>query len=736
MNRAVSAVVVALCAFAAHGDLAEHVDPFVGTSGTGHAFPGACVPFGLVQASPDTGNFNWHHCSGYRHEEEKIVGFSQTHLNGTGWMDFGDAMLMPVRGDAKRPDFPASRKSAEKASPGFYRVSLAEADADVEVTASEHVGFYSIRFRGPTRKQVLIDCQYGIAWKQDLLSAHVLTSAVGLVGHDAIVGSVTRTGWVTRTYSFKAVFSKPWSALEKLPPRDNRERADRYLATFDLCEDEPLLVKVGISAFGGVAGAEKNLRAEVPGWNFEAVRTAAREKWNAVLGRAVVDGSDEQKRNFYTSLYHLCIQPNDLADVGEASFYSTLSCWDTFRAASPLYTLLVPDRVPGMVDSMLRQGRRTGYLPIWTLWGVESQGMIGTHSVPMIVDAFLKGLGGSEGSDYWERAYAQVKETLTKPHDGRKKERWDLLDRYGYYPFDEIKGESVSRTLECSYDDWCAGVMAEKLGHAEDAAFFFKRSANWRNVFDLQLGWMRGRDSKGNWRTPFDPYEFGHGAAEANDFTEGNTFQYTWHVMQDVTGLIAAMGGKKAFAERLDSVFAAPDRVKGSGSVCDVTGLIGQYVHGNEPSHHIPYLYQYADRPDRTAEIVREVFDRFYRPAPDGLCGNDDCGQMSAWYVFSALGFYPVNPCGGEYVLGAPQVPKAEIKVRKSGKDEQLRTFSVVAKNLSKENKYVKSVTLNGKAVTNWKVRHSDIVNGGELVFEMANVARRSVALCLPHEER
>ncbi|MBR4617215.1 MAG: GH92 family glycosyl hydrolase, partial [Kiritimatiellae bacterium] len=321
---------------------------------------------------------------------------------------------------------------------------------------------------------------------------------------------------------------------------------------------------------------------------------------------------------------------------------------------------------------------------------------------------------------YWLSAYAQIKDTLAKPHKGRAKERWDLLDKYGYYPFDKIRGESVSRTLECAYDDWCAGVMAEKLGFADDAAFFFRRSENWRNVFDASIGLVRGRDSNGKWREPYDPYALGHGADEANDFTEGNAFQYTWHVMQNPQGLVDAMGGRAAFVKKLDSLFEAPSKTAGMGEVLDVTGLIGQYVQGNEPSHHVIYFYPQVGHPEKAAKRIREVFDKFYLPKPDGLCGNDDCGQMSAWYIFSAMGFYPFNPCGGEYVIGAPQVARVELKIENGEcRIGERKTFTMTARNFSRENKYVKSVTLNGKPIVDWKIRHSDIVSGGELVFEM-----------------
>ena len=725
--KRVLAVAVGCAALASAGVAAcvDFVDPFVGTAFTGHTHPAACVPFGLVQAGPDTGNFGWAYCSGYRDEDRVIVGFSQTHLNGTGGMDLGDAMIMPVAGGPEAQEgFPWSRfrKESETAGPGWYRVTLDDAAADVEVTASARVACYTIRYRRPGPAHLLVDAQYGIVHNRDWRARHVLSSDVAPLGTDAIGGTQEVEQWVRRAYSFKAAFSRPWSKIRRLPPRDVRERGPRYLLTFDLGADEPLRVKVALSAEGGLAGAARNLSAEVPGWDFAAVRAAAAADWERLLSRIRVAGDETARRNFYTALYHLMQQPNDLADAGARPFYSTLSTWDTFRAAHPLYTILTPERVPGFVDSMLAQGRRTGFLPVWALWGQDVQCMVGTHSVPVIVDAFLKGFDGAGGSGapqgraYWEAAYEQVKDTLTKPHAGRLKERWDLVDAYGYYPCDVIRGESVSRLLECGYDDWCAAQMAARLGREEDAAFFRARAASWRNVLDPELGLMRGKRRDGSWRTPFDPLELGHGAENDNDFTEGNSWQYTWHVLQDPQGLIAALGGSaKAFAQ-LERLFRQPAALVGGGRRNDITGLIGQYVHGNEPSHHVPYLYPLVGRPDRTTEVVREVFDRFYAPKPDGLCGNDDCGQMSAWYVFSALGFYPLNPCGGDYVIGAPQIPKAEVSLP-GGK-----TFTVVARNLSKANKYVKAVFLNGRPVTDWKIRHADIVRGGELAFEMSDV--------------
>ena len=699
-----------------------YVDPFVGTAGFGHTTPAACVPFGLVQAGPDTGNGDWDHCSGYNYGDKTVLGFSQTHLNGTGCPDLGDVKLLPFVSDSV-PESLAMDKSGEVARPGYYAVTL-EGGVRVEATASEHCAVYRIAYPDGARKRLAVDPRWCIAGANPP-SARIKSCDVSLNGRTGLSGKVSCDNWVNRSYAFKMEFRRQFASESGL------------VFDFELGNGEPLVVKVALSALGDVAAADHNMRFEVPGFDFAAVEASAREKWEKALSCVQVEGDCAQKRNFYTSLYHLFFQPNNIADVGGKPFYSTLSTWDTFRAAHPLYTILVPDRAAEFVDSMLEQGRRTGYLPIWTLWGRDNQCMIGTHSIPVIVDWFLKDSFSRKErkgrknewlnnpvnpvnpvkKDYWLAAYAQIKDTLTKPHKGRIKERWDLLDKYGYYPFDEIKGESVSRTMECAYDDWCAAQMASRLGHAEDADFFMRRSQNWKNVFDSSLGLVRGKDTKGRWRDPFDPFALGHGADLANDFTEGNAFQYTWHVMQDPEGLVAAMGGRDAFLKKLDGLFAQSEKVQGSGIVVDVTGLIGQYVHGNEPSHHVIYFYSLLGARDKAAERIREVFDKFYLPKADGLCGNDDCGQMSAWYIFSALGFYPFNPCGGTYVLGAPQIPKATVSLP-GGK-----SLTVVARNLSKGNKYVKSVAFNGKPLDK-TIEHTDIMAGGELVFEMGDSPR------------
>lgn len=724
---AASLLVAGLPASLLSGDKSRWVNPLIGTSATGHTFPAACVPFGLVQAGPDTGNGSWHYCSGYRYEDKTVCGFTQTHLNGTGCPDLGDLRILPFRGEAASPS--EFEHGEETATPGYYGVRLKSAACKVEIAAAGHSAIYRILNEGGGTLKVLVDCAYGITDGDPV--KEIYASSVVLDGRAGLSGTNRRRKWVDRAYSFVVAFDRSAAAVEELPKRAGQQ-APQYVFVFE--DAGEIMLKLALSAEGGTAGASANLAAEIPAWDFEAVRRDAAASWNRILSRVEVEGSPAEKTNFYSSVYRLFIQPNNIADVGAKPFYSTLSTWDTFRAAHPLYTVIAPDHVPGMVDSMLEQGKRTGYLPIWTLWGKDNQCMIGTHSIPVIVDWFLKENSVTSvdpvKKQYWLAAYAQIKDTLTKAHKGRGKERWDLYDRYGYYPFDQVDGESVSRTMECAYDDWCAAQMADRLGFAEDAAFFRKRSGCWRNVFDVAQGFARGKNSKGEWRVPFDPFALSHGAGHDTDFTEGSAFQYSWHVMQDVPGLIAAMGGCDRFVKRLDGLFSAPSKTEGMGEVLDVTGLIGQYVHGNEPSHHVIYFYPQVGHPEKAAERIREVFDKFYLTKPDGLCGNDDCGQMSAWYVFSAMGFYPFNPCGGEYILGAPQVPRVTIKLeRRVGErrgefhsptqDSNSNYFTVIARNFSRENKYVKSVKLNGRPITDWKIRHADIMRGGELIFEM-----------------
>ena len=715
---------VALAASAASAeDLSRFADPYIGCSYNGHCFAAAAYPLGMVQPGPDTGNTWWDYCSGYRYADTSILGFSQTHISGTGCGDLGDVLVMPFTGDVdlSRTNFASAyRKETQAARPGYYAVALDDNHAKVEIAAAKHAAIYRIDYLGDGAPRLFVDLQYGILnWGDRTGVNRVLACDVRREGESRIVGTVRTRMWVTRTYHFTLEFDRPIADWADYPRRDARERGRRFALGFARKDGTPLMMKFAISA-NSVEAARRNLAAEIPDWDLKRVREDARAAWNGVFAKMVAEGTEAQKRTFYTSLYHLFIQPNDIADVGEKPRYSTFSTWDTFRAAHPLYTIIAPERVDDFVGSMLRDWTKRGYLPIWTLWGEDNQCMIGTHSIPVIVDWFLKSRGGASSVD-WQMAYAAVRDTLTRKHQGRGFEPWDLLREHGYIPFDKVGSESVSRTLEFAYDDWCAARFAEALGKREDMRFFDDRAHSWTNVYDRVLCLARGRDSCGNWREPFNPFKLnvGERGEGAKDFTEGNSWQYSWHVMQHPDELIAFHGGKEKFAEHLDRLFRLPERQEGMGFALDATGLIGQYAHGNEPSHHTIYFFQFAGRGDRTAELVREVCDRFYLPEPEGLCGNDDCGQMSAWYLFSAMGFYPFNPCGGEYVIGAPQVPKVTLNLA-GGK-----TFTMTAKNLSKANKYVRAATLNGKPLAGHVIRHADVMAGGELVFEMADQRTR-----------
>ena len=719
---------------------ADWVRPDIGCGGDGHTFPGAAYPFGLVQPSPDTGREGYRYCAGYRYEDDRIFGFSQTHLSGTGCGDLGDLRILPFAGAASPDVSSAFRKETQTCACGYYAVTLDDPGVRVEATAAPHAAIYRLAYPA-ARASLLVDCMWGIGGKD--LAKTILSCDARVEGDRRIVGTTVRKYWVTRSYSYVVEFDRPIASWRKLEPKTPDEKAPRFALDFDLAPGAPLHVKIGYSLVD-VDGAARNLAAEIPAFDFDAVRAAARAAWTAQLARMEVEGTDDEKTAFYSALYRLFIQPNNIADVdgryrgadGEVHtapggvYYSTLSLWDTFRAAHPLYTIIAPEMADGFVETMLEHGRAATFLPIWTLMGRDNQCMIGTHSVPVIVDWFLKTealtrAAAPAGADalsvhsrdraFWEGAYAAVKDSLTNRHPSRKLEDWELLDQYGWYPNDVVTSESVSRLLECTYDDWCAAQMAARLGHDADAAFFLQRSRAWRNVVDPETQFVRGRDSKGNWTTPFNPLALGRNAGTGSDFTEGNAWQWTWHVLHEPEALIAAVGGKAIAGERLCRLFTLEADESETGTCDDVTGLMGQYCHGNEPSHHVVYLLRYAGLPDRQAELVRAVVKEFYKPQPDGLCGNDDCGQMSAWYLFSAMGFYPLNPTSGEYVLGAPQLPRITLALPGGKK------FTVVANGLSEANKYVKSVALNGQPLDGFILRHADILNGGELVFEMTD---------------
>lgn len=696
-------------------DYCQYVNPFIGNADNGHTFPGACLPFGLIQASPESGIGSWRYCSGFNYDDNYIEGFAQTHLNGTGVPDLGDMLIFPFC-ESKRVETFKSRynKETQQASPGYYSVTLTDVGVEAEITATERTAFHRYTFANKNEARILLDLQRGLSNAPD----RVLFSEISTPDEYTIIGQNEVKGWVQRRFSYVIKFDKPYKIQEELSPLEGA-KAKRFILAFDTNDSKSVQVKIAISTVN-IDGALMALEKENIGWDFSSIKNLAHKKWNDLLSRVKVEGTQEQKINFYTSLYHLYIQPNNIADIDgkyrgandsvytspTGNYYSTLSLWDTYRAAHPLYTILTPEKVDDFVHTMLAHQETQGYLPIWTLWGKENFCMLANHAIPVIVDTYLKGFRGFDVDKAYEAM--KISSTVSHPYSD-----WETYNKYGYYPFDILKDESVSRTLESAYDDYCIAQMAKALGKADDYEYFMKRANFYKNLFDTETGFMRGKDSKGNWRIPFSPLQLSHYGTIGGDFTEANSWQYTWHVQQDIEGLIELMGGKSAFEAKLDKLFSTQASIEETGEVLDVTGLIGQYAHGNEPCHHIAYLYNYVGKPQKTQDLIRKIFDQFYLPKPDGLCGNDDCGQMSAWYIFSAMGFYPVNPIGGEYVLGAPQVEEVELSLPDS------KVFRVKAKNLSKENKFVKSVSLNGIKLDSFKIHHKDITRGGELVFEM-----------------
>lgn len=701
-------------------DYTQYVDPFIGAADNGHTFPGACRPFGMIQTSPVTGAVGWRYCSEYMYADSIIWGFTQTHLNGTGCMDLGDILVMPFTGerhrtwDAYRSSF---SKTSENATPGYYTVTLDQAKVKAELTATTHAALHRYTYEQADSASILIDLQHGPAWNEKQYHSQVNSCEVNWENDSTLTGHVNNKVWVDQDYYFVMQFSRPVIDHFELPMAET-EKGKRLVASFNIQPGEEVLMKVALSTTG-VEGAKANMAAEVPGWDFEGIRTAAKADWNSYLSRIEVEGTDEEKTNFYTSFYHALIQPNEISDVDGryrnaadsvvnatgGKFYSTFSLWDTYRAAHPFYTLMVPERVDGFINSLVDQAEVQGYLPIWGLWGKENFCMVANHGVSVVAEAYAKGFRGFDA----ERAFNAIKQTQTVSHP--LKSNWENYMKYGYFPTDLTEAESVSSTLESVYDDYAAADMAKRMGKTEDAAYFARRADFYKNLFDSSTQFMRPKKSDGTWKSPFNPSQIGHAESVGGDYTEGNAWQYTWHVQHDVPGLIALFGGEEPFLNKLDSLFT----LKLETTQADVTGLIGQYAHGNEPSHHVTYLYALAGRPERTQELIREIFDTQYSPKPNGLCGNDDCGQMSAWYMFSAMGFYPVNPVSGEYVFGAPQLPEFVLHLADG------KTFTIKAEGLSEANKYVKSITLNGEPYIKNFISHADIVKGGTLVYQMTD---------------
>ena len=710
----------------------EAVRPLIGTATVGHTFPGATVPFGMVQLSPDTGLSKWEHCSGYHYDDKAILGFSHNHLSGTGCPDLGDIRITPL-GAVPPPQSnegylcPFSHKD-EVARPGYYSVLLQNPKVKVELTATARAGFHKYSFSGEKTARLAFDLFRGIANEP---SDVALEGAVTVEKNTVLSGYRRSKGWAPdKTCFFVAEFSRPFDSfgieVDGKPVEDQQGKGVRVTAHVDYKDaKEPVLVKVGISAVS-VEGARKNLAAEIPAWDFQGTIATAAASWNDVLGRVDVEAIDPATREiFYTALYHACLAPNLYNDVdgryrgldhkvhSAEGFqnYCTFSLWDTFRAEHALLCLVQPQRVDDFVASMLAHYREFGKhsLPVWSLTGNETWCMIGNHAIPVIAEAFAKGFRRYDA----EAVYQAMRDTSMQDRD--------LMDEYrtrGYVPANRdtkktrhLQNQSVSRTLEYAYDDWCVGRMAQLLGKKADAKLFFARSENFRNLFDPSVGFMRGKWDDGKWRTPFNAYE-----AAWCDYTEATAWHYTWFVPQNVPALVRLMGGDQPFIDKIDKMFTDNTPIV-STETPDISGTIGQYTQGNEPCHHVAYLYNYAGAPWKTQARIRQVMTTLYSNGVDGLCGNDDCGQMSAWYVFGALGFYPVNPTSGVYVLGSPLVKKATIRLDPGY--HKGKTFTIIAQDNSDKNMYIQSAALNGKPLTRSWLSHAELVAGGELVLKM-----------------
>lgn len=696
----------------------DYIDPFIGTGFHGHTYPGATVPFGAVQLSPDTRVGNWDACSGYHYDDTTLKGFSHTHLSGTGCIDLGDILFRPTTQkldlSAEHLYQPAAfNHKEEKASAGYYSVLLKEDGIQAELTATSHVGMHRYTFPAGKEASVIIDLAHLLD------NEHIYEATLEQTAANEITGMRRTRGWTDNQYVyFVAQFSEPFRMVrfiqDKKPvPAEARITGTDLLAvvTFAEAGNEPLVVKVGLSVVSE-ENARKNLEAEVKGFDFEAVRTAARSAWEEAISVITVEGGrTDDLKNFYTALYHLMVVPNVVSDVnGEyrrhdmtigrmpegKKHYSTFSLWDTFRTWNPLMTLVNADLVNDMINAYLDIYDASGELPIWPLSAGETGTMIGYHAVSVIADAYLKGIRGFDA----EKALEAMVVSAEKNEKGA-----DYYVQNGFIP-SNIKRESISCLLEFAYDDWCIARMAQEMGKEEIYETFMARSQNYVNVFDGATRFFRPKRMDGNWETPFKPLAVGRA------YTEATAWQYRFFVPHDVNGMMQLFGGKEEFVAALDSIFSSD--LKLEGELSDITGVIGQYVHGNEPSHHIAYLYDYVGQPWKTQEMTRRLLREMYAPTPEGIIGNEDCGQMSAWYILSSLGFYSVCPGSNEFALTTPLFEKAVVKLTNG------KTLSILANNPQK-NVYIDKVELNGKPIERNFITYSQLMEGGELRFTLTD---------------
>lgn len=720
-------------------DYTKYVNPFIGTQTddtgalSGSTFPGPTMPQGMVQLAPETEQYvTWDPCCGYDYNRDSIFGFTHTHLSGTGCTDLIDISLMPTTKKVTPQmlskgifALPYSH-DREAATAGYYMVDLLGGeDIRVELSATVHAGIHRYTFPEGKDQTVILDLDRmtyrGDAYYTGRRAYQIIQSQIRVIDEKTIEGFRVLTGWAKlRKVYFRAEFSRPIANRIMMDGGRSVGKSDvingrtlRAALSFDAAQGKDLMVKVAISAVDN-DGARKNMKAEAQSWDFGYYTKAAHDAWEKELATIDIEGTDDQKTIFYTGLYHVLMQPNTMSDVdgrymdtnfeikqmpeGQA-YHSTFSLWDTFRAAHPLYTLLYPEVAAQFVRDMILHHDTYGYLPIWDLWGQDNYCMIGNHAIPVLADAILSELPGIDV----ERAYKAMVESSTRTHLNSPFEIWE---EYGYMPQNK-QNVSVSITMEQAFDDWCVAAVAKKLGKTEDYERFIKRSEYYRNLFNPATGFFQPKDDKGNWIEPFDPLSY-----ENPCFVEGNAWQYMWFVPHNPQGLIDLFGGVKPFIKKLNENFTLTET---SGEINgNASAFIGQYAHGNEPSHHTVYLYNFAGQPWRTQELVEQVRSSFYNPTPCGYAGNDDCGQMSAWYIFSSLGFYPFNAGSAEYVIGTPLFQKAVLHMP-NGKD-----LVINAPRKSDKAIYVKSVKLNGKKITDWKLTHQQLMEGGTLDFTMS----------------
>jgi predicted alpha-1,2-mannosidase len=730
----------------------DYVNPFIGTNNMGHTFPGAAIPFGMVQLSPETDTvmysygkgYNpevYKYCSGYQYEDKTIVGFSHTHFSGTGHSDLGDFIIMPTVGELKLN--PGTKDQAgsgyrskfshenEEAHPGYYKVKLDDYNIDVELTTTERVGFHKYKFPKTKDAHIILDLTTGIYNYDD----KVVWSFVRVENDTLVTGYRQNNGWARTRYVYFAMsFSKPiksyglrnneeliykgfwrkWNQDENFPERAGHKVVCYF--NFDTEKKEEIMIKFALSGVS-TEGAKQNLIAEIPEWNFDEVKNQAKEKWDDELSKITIEGDEEKKINFYTAIYHSFLSPIIFQDANgdyrglDQNIYKAegftnhtiFSLWDTYRALHPLFTIIQQKRTNDIVNSMLAHYEQSVHkiLPVWSHWANENWCMIGYHSVPVIVDAYLKGI---RDYDIQKAFDAVVSSANYDPYDGI-----GYYKNYGYVP-EDLNSNSASKTLEYAYDDWTIYKFAEALGENKFADEFRKRAYCYKNIFDLQTKFMRAKNSDGSWKDSFDPL-----STAGQGYIEGNAWNYSLYVPHDVRGFIDLIGGEENLINWLDSLFTMEIDEKYFAESEDVTkvGAIGNYIHGNEPSHHVPYLYCYAGKPWKTQERVHEIMNKMYKNATDGLCGNDDCGQMSAWYIFSALGFYPVTPGSNEYIIGSPFVKEAIINLENGNK------FRIVTENYSEKNIYIEDILLNNEEINRYYITHEEIINGGELKFIM-----------------